>query len=180
METELNVLVDIRENGTALKDKLLNMGVAAVLFFTENTIWSCDAEKQNGKVRLSFDEGAVLYFCDEDSAADFLYGVLCHCLYLQMMTVDFGGMLSIFGESSWDKAIRSTDWAEQEKVPFFTSVLSINVLPDVDDPEVSFQYMDETDTLLMERFGSDSQLMMIFGDVAKEHRKLLWLEVDNV
>ncbi len=180
METELNVLVDIRENGTALKDKLMKLGVSEELFAEENTIWRCDTSECDGKVCLSFDEGAVLYFCNEDAAADFLYLVISHCFYLQMMTVDFGGMLSILGESSWDRTIRSTDWEQQEDVPFFTSVLSANVLPDVDDPEISFQYMDETDNLLMERFAEDSQIMMIFGDVTEAHRKLFWLEAANV
>ena len=181
MENELNVLVAVRENGTALKDKLLKMGVSADIFAGENTIWRCDASEQGGKVCLSFDEGAVLFFCDENAAADFLYTVICHCRYLQMMTVDFGGMLGILGESSWDRCIRSTDWAQQEEIPFYTSVLSANVLPDVDDPEISFQYMNETDNLLMERFAEDSQIMMIFGeDVTQERRKLFWLEAANV
>ena len=70
---------------------------------------------------------------------------------------------------------------QQEKIPFYTSVLSANVLPDVDDPEISFQYMNETDDLLMERFAEDSQIMMIFGeDVTQERRKLFWLEAANV
>lgn len=181
METELNVLVAVRENGTALKDKLLKLGVAETLFSEENTIWRCDAAERDGKICLSFDEGAVLYFHDENAAADFLYLVISHCFYLQMMTVDFGGMLTILGESSWERTIRSTDWEQQEEVPFFTSVLSGNVLPDVDDPELSFQYMDETDNLLMERFAEDSQIMMIFGDGVREaQRKLFWLEAANV
>ena len=54
-------------------------------------------------------------------------------------------------------------------------------IPDVDDPEISFRYMNETDDLLMERFAEDSQIMMIFGeDVTQERRKLFWLEAANV
>lgn len=178
MDEQLTVVVRIKETETNLKEALLAMGVDAAVFGEENCIWGCEAHKNgNGTVTLAFEEGAVLTFKEEKAAADFLYMVLCHCLYLQMLTVDFGGMLGILGASSPEQSIVSTDWEEREAVPFWTSVLCTNVMPDVDDPELSFQWMEETDEALMERFAEDSQLMMIFGEVEQAQRRLFWLEV---
>ncbi|MBQ8599027.1 MAG: hypothetical protein IJ411_02805 [Oscillospiraceae bacterium] len=48
------------------------------------------------------------------------------------------------------------------------------MMPDMDDPEASFQLMNDTDDAMMERFSEDSQMILMFGDVEKAHRKLFW------
>ena len=175
---ELLVRVTIKETETSLKEKLQELGVDTSVFVEENSIWSCHAcSNEQGRVALAFDEGEVLTFVDESAAADFLYVLICQAQFMQMMTVDFGGLLSILGDSTWEKAICCCDWEEREQVPFWTSVLCSNVLPDEDDPEKSMAYMDECDEQLMERFAEDSQIMMIFGETdTKIHRRLFWLE----
>lgn len=170
MEGEQNMFVAVCENGTTLKEQLLTMGIAASMFADENTVWSCHTSVQADKVCLSFEKGAQLLFNDENAAADFLYMVICHGRFLQMLTTDFGGMMDILGGG----VIHSTDWENREELPFYTSVLSTHVLPDVDDPEVSFQLMNETDDAMMERFSEDSQMILMFGDVEQAHRKLFW------
>lgn len=175
---ELLVRVCIEENNTSLKEKLQELGVDASVFVKESSIWSCQAcRNEQGRVALSFDKGEVLTFTDETAAVDFLYVLICQAQFMQMMTVDFGGLLSILGASTWERAICCCDWAEREQVPFWTSVLCSNVLPDEDDPEKTMAIMDECDEQLMERFAEDSQIMMIFGETdTKAHRRLFWLE----
>ncbi len=174
---ELLVRVQIKETNTHLKEKLQKFGTETSVFAEENTIWSCQALcNEQGRVALAFEEGEVLTFVDEAAAADFLYVLLCQAKFMQMMTVDFGGLLGILGDSGWEKPICCCDWAEREIIPFWTSVLCSNVLPDEDDPEKTMAIMDECDEQLMERFAEDSQIMMIFGEAdTKAHRRLFWI-----
>ncbi len=180
MESAMDVRVTLNECETHLKDKLLGMGLSEALFTKESALWTCMILKQEGKVCLNFEEGACLFFANENAAADFLYMVICHCLYLQLMNVDFGGLLGILGDSSWDRPICSTAWDQREELPYWTAVLSTNILPDPDDPQLCFEAMDSCDNELMERFSEESQLIMIFAPVAEEQRRLFHLEVPNV
>ena len=158
------------EFDTRITEKVLALGVDKSLFVLENPAFACAAGREGEHIVLTFDEGARLLFADEDAAADFLYMVICHCKYLQMLITDFGGMMDILSGG----VIHSTDWENREELPFFAPVLCTNVLPDIDDPEVTFQIMNDCDDILMERFDPSSQLIMIFGDVEREHRKLFW------
>ncbi len=176
MNNEIKVVVSIRENETHLQEKLLDMGLGSQLFGVEEAIWACTVSKQNEKIAIDFKKGACLYFVNENAALDFLYMVICHCLYLQLINVDFGGLLGILGSSSWDNAICSTNWDERENIPYWTPVLCTNVLPDPDDEQLCFEAMDSCDNEMMERFSDESQLIMIFGDVKEEQRRLFWLE----
>ena len=166
----MDVQVHLTETITKLREKLLFMGLDKSLFTTDNGTFGCTASAEQNGVRLSFEEGAVLRFADEEAAADFLYMVICHCRFLQMLTTDFGGMMDILGRG----IIYSVDWENREELPFYSSVLSTHVMPDMDDPEASFQLMNDTDDAMMERFSEDSQMILMFGDVEKAHRKLFW------
>lgn len=176
METEQKLFVCIHEKESSLQEKLLCKGVKAELFREEGALWNCHVAKRGEKVCLAFEEGATLFFAEEQAAAEFLYMVICHCLYLQMMTVDFGNMMGILGHSDWENPIQCKDWERREELPFWSSVLSTHVLPDEEDPELCFQYMNEADDALMEHFAEDSQIIMIFGEVDQEQRKLFWVE----
>ena len=159
------------ELDTNITEKVLSLGVNKALFSNESPEFACAATKEGEHIVLAFEPGARLLFADENAAADFLYMVICHCQYLQMLTTDFGGLMDILGRG----IIRSTDWNSRDEVPFFTTVLCTNVLPDIDDPHATFQIMNDCDDEMMERFSESSQLIMIFGDVKEEHRKLFWV-----
>lgn len=165
-------MLHFTEFDTNITEKVLAFGVDKALFGSENPQFACTAVKEDEHIVLAFEPGARLLFADENAAADFLYMVICHCQYLQMLTTDFGGLMDILGSG----VIRSTDWNDRDEVPFFTTVLCTNVLPDIDDPEVTFQIMNDCDDEMMERFSDSSQLIMIFGDVKEEHRKLFWVK----
>ena len=160
------------EFDTNITEKVLVLGADKALFGDESPEFACAATREDEHIVLTFEPGARLLFADENAAADFLYMVICHCQYLQMLTTDFGGLMDILGGG----IICSTDWNNRDEVPFFTTVLCTNVLPDIDDPEVTFQIMNECDYEMMERFSDSSQLIMIFGDVKEEHRKLFWVQ----
>ncbi len=170
----------LREPETNLKNKLLDFGLSPDLFAEDNALWTCSVLEREGKICLSFEKGASLFFAEECAAVDFLYMVICHCLYLQLLNVDFGGLLGILGDSSWDRPIISTPWDERETVPYWTAVLSTNVLPDPDDELLCFEAMDSCDNELMVRFSDESQMIMIFGAVKEEQRRLFHLEVEHV
>ena len=114
-----------------------------------------------------------MYFENEKAAFEFLYFVICHCMYLQMMAVDFGNLMEIFCGNSEENPIKCADWEDRNNIPYQTAVLSANILEDIDDPELSFEIMDETDNQIMELFAENSQLIMIFG-VEERVRKLFF------
>ena len=161
---EWNLKVKLSENNTNFKAALNSRNIPSEIFTEENYDWACSVDKKTEKcVELNFTDGADLYFENENSAFEFLYFVICHCMYLQMMAVDFGNLVEIFAGNSEQNPIKCVDWEDRNSIPYQTAVLSANILEDIDDAEISFQIMDEIDNQIMELFAENSQLIMILG-----------------